>query len=102
MADSQNPAYAYQKAHLNDDKKTEIIAPTVIFLVIASAAVFLRYKSRRVSRLRLEADDWCVGLGLVRKVRQIVMGNLLTPPIDCDHVLYHHLLYVHEIWHGKT
>lgn len=100
MADSQN--HAYQKAHLDDDKKTEIIAPTVIFLAIAFTAVFLRYTSRHVSRLRLGADDWCIGLGLVRKECQIVMGKLLTPPMDCDRVLCHHLLSVHEIWHGKT
>lgn len=70
MVDSLESANAYQKAHLSDNKETEIIAPTVIFLVIAYTAVFLRYKSRRIARLTLEADDWCIGIGLVRICRQ--------------------------------
>ena len=75
MADPRKSAHAYQEAHLSDNEQTEIIAPTVIFLAIAYTAVFLRYKSRRVSRLKLEADDWCIGLGLVRKFRQLLWTN---------------------------
>ena len=53
MADSLESANAYQKAHLGDSKRAEIIAPTVIFLVIAYLAVFFRYKSRRIAGVRL-------------------------------------------------
>lgn len=81
MADSNQSADAYQTAHISDNKKTEIIAPSVIFLIIAYTALFLRYKSRRVSRLKLEADDWCVGLSLVGKILPIIMGYL----VDATH-----------------
>ena len=56
MADSHHSAIAYQRAHSSDNRIAEIIAPTVIFLTIAYAAVFLRYKSRRIANLRLEAE----------------------------------------------
>ena len=66
MPDSQESADAFQMAHFHDNEKAEIIAPTAIFLTIAYTAVLLRYKSRRLARLTLEADDWCIGIGLVR------------------------------------
>lgn len=56
MADSLESANAYQKAHLGDSKRAEIIAPTVIFLAIAYLAVFFRYKSRRIAGVRLGAE----------------------------------------------
>lgn len=56
MVDSLESARAYQKAHLGDDRKAEIIAPTVIFLAIAYTAVFFRYKSRRVARMKLGTE----------------------------------------------
>lgn len=76
MADSQESAHAYQKAHLSDNKKAEIIAPTVIFLTIAYTAVFLRYKSRRIARITLEADDWCIGLALITTTCFIIVYYL--------------------------
>ncbi|KAF6237601.1 hypothetical protein HO173_004491 [Letharia columbiana] len=78
MADSQESAdaYEYQKAHLSDNKKAEIIAPTVIFLAIAYTAVFLRYKSRRIARITLEADDWCIGLALITTTCFIIVYYL--------------------------
>lgn len=65
MADSQESADAYWRAHHSDNKRTEIVAPTAIFIAIAYLAVFFRYKSRRVARLRLGVDDWWIGLGLI-------------------------------------
>ncbi|KAF6226425.1 hypothetical protein HO133_009291 [Letharia lupina] len=78
MADSQESAdaYEYQKAHLSDNKKAEIIAPTVIFLAIAYTAVFLRYKSRRIARITLKADDWCIGLALITTTCFIIVYYL--------------------------
>ena len=73
MADSQESAYAYQKAHLGDNRKLEIIAPTAVFLAVAYTAVFLRYQSRRVAQLKLGADDWCIGVGLVRYLCQLLL-----------------------------
>lgn len=99
MADSEQSAHAYQEAHINENQKTEIIAPSVIFLAIAYTALLLRYKSRRVSRLKFEADDWCVGLSLVGKVLPIVVAKSLTPHMD-DHMFRHHLLFVDEIRYG--
>lgn len=53
---TRKAAFAYQRAHVGDNKIAEIISPTAIFLAIAYIAVFFRYKSRRVARLRLEAE----------------------------------------------
>ena len=86
MANSLVSAYAYQKAHLGDNKRAEITAPTVIFLAIAYLAVFLRYKSRRIAGVRLgveyvfsesslpiideniNIEDWCSELVFVKDV----------------------------------
>lgn len=70
MSDSYASAVAYQKAHIGDNKTAEIIAPTIISLIIAYAAVFLRYKSRRLARTTLQIDDWCIGVGLVGQPQQ--------------------------------
>ena len=56
MADSHDSAIAYQRTHLSENKIAEITAPTMIFLPIAYIAVFFRYKSRRITKLRLEAE----------------------------------------------
>lgn len=93
MADSQESAHAYQKAHLSDNKKAEIIAPTVIFLTIAYTAVFLRYKSRRIARITLEADDWCIGLALV-----IDLANHHWPDVDATRRLRQHASSSSTIW----
>lgn len=42
MAESQEFAYSWQRAHAGDNKIQEVIVPVVIFLVIAWAAVLLR------------------------------------------------------------
>lgn len=70
MADSHQSAIAYQKEHLRDSRKAEIIAPIAVFLAIAYVAVFFRYKSRRVAHLKLGPDDLCIGIGLVRSFCQ--------------------------------
>ena len=56
MAEMEKSAIAYQRAHVGDNKIAEIIPPTAIFLAIAYIAVFFRYKSRRVARLKIEAE----------------------------------------------
>lgn len=75
MVDSYESAVAYQKAHLSDNEKANIVAPTAVFLVVAYTAVFFRYKSRRVARLTLGADDWCIGIGLVRTSCQPLLAT---------------------------
>lgn len=76
MADSHQSAIAYQKEHLRDSRKAEIIAPTAVFLAIAYVAVFFRYKSRRVAHLKLGPDDLCIGIGLTMTTCFIMIYHL--------------------------
>lgn len=69
MATPSSAEIAYQKAHLDDDKRATVIAPNIIFTVAAIVAVVLRFESRRIARTDLKADDWWIVSGLVRRVR---------------------------------
>lgn len=75
MADAQESEDAYWRAHIRDNRTTEIVAPTLVFLAIAYAAVFFRYKSRRLAHLRLDVDDWWIGTGLVRTLCQTLLAR---------------------------
>ena len=55
----------YFLAHLNDNKKNEIIAVYVPCLFFAYSAVILRFVSRRLIKTPLQTDDWTIVLGLV-------------------------------------
>ena len=54
----------YFLTHLDDNKKTEIIAVYVPCLFFAYSAVILRFVSRRLIKTPLQADDWTIELGL--------------------------------------
>lgn len=76
MADAQESEDAYWRAHIRDNRTTEIVAPTLVFLAIAYAAVFFRYKSRRLAHLRLDVDDWWIGTGLIATTCYILVYYL--------------------------
>ena len=56
---------AYQMMHKDDSRVPTVIASGVSMAVIASAAVALRLGSRRLARVKLGADDWCIVASLV-------------------------------------
>ena len=55
----------FQKEHIDDDKRPDIISSHVICLTLACIAVSLRYVARRIGRIRLAADDWLSLAGLI-------------------------------------
>ena len=55
----------YQMMHKDDSRVPTVIASGVTMAVIASAAVALRLASRRLARVKMGADDWCIVASLV-------------------------------------
>ena len=55
----------YFLAHLDDNKKNEIIAVYVPCLFFAYTAVILRFVSRRLIKTSYQWDDWTIVIGLV-------------------------------------
>ena len=67
MASMPTPAeIIHQEKHISDDKIPNIIAANAICFPIACIAVLLRFVSRRMSKIKYEADDWLIIAGLVR------------------------------------
>lgn len=56
---------AYQKAHIADDRRADIIIAIAVCLPVAYVAVILRIMSRRVAAVPLLADDWTMMIALV-------------------------------------
>ena len=50
---------------MTDDQRPTILGLSIVFPIIASSAVALRFKARKIKRLRLEADDWTILIALV-------------------------------------
>lgn len=68
MADMPTPSQIdYMKQHVEDDRRTEIIIANVICITVACIAVFARFYSRKIIRASLQADDWFIVAGLVRR-----------------------------------
>ncbi|KAL8936336.1 MAG: hypothetical protein Q9216_004984 [Gyalolechia sp. 2 TL-2023] len=57
MALPSPSSVAYQQAHIDDDRRGGIVAVNVLTLIIAYAAVFLRYYSRRIAGTTFGPDD---------------------------------------------
>ncbi|CAF9922359.1 MAG: hypothetical protein ALECFALPRED_002066 [Alectoria fallacina] len=67
MASMPTPAEILsQEKHISDNKVPNIIATNAICFPIACTAIFLRFISRRMSKIKYEADDWLIVAGLVR------------------------------------
>ena len=51
---------AFQKAHINDSRQTEIIAVNMVLIALAAVAVVLRLYSRKICHLRWLWDDYLI------------------------------------------
>lgn len=58
-------AIAYQKAHIDDDKRLSLIITMAVFLCAALAAAALRLMARKITNAGLKIDDWMLLVGLV-------------------------------------
>lgn len=65
MAMSANEV-AYQKAHIHDSKRVNIVASISALTALATAAIFLRAYVRWTTRLRFQADDYTIFAAAVR------------------------------------
>ena len=70
----------YMKEHIRENKADEIIATNVVGLCIASVAVCLRFKSRRLLRTKIHTDDWMITVALASPRNPLKCHELLTYP----------------------
>ena len=64
--ESLPPAEAqYQLDHINQSRVHDIVSSHIACLVIAVAAIILRFISRRMSKTAIKADDWMIVAALV-------------------------------------
>lgn len=79
----------YQKQHVYDNRGPAIIASHVICFSLASIAVVLRFVSRKIARVKYEADDWLIVGGLVLTLGVMIcnlVGNTIL--FDVLHLLF--------------
>lgn len=77
----------YQLTHAYEDRRKDIIYSHSICIALAAVAVFLRFLSRYLGRIRLGADDWTILAGFIFGVGEITGGLLCEPP-SLPNVLY--------------
>lgn len=88
MASMPTPAeIIHQEKHISDDKIPNIIAANAICFPIACIAVLLRFVSRRMSKIKYEADDWLIIAGLL-----FTLGVLICDCVGLRFGLGRHLI----------
>ena len=55
----------YELAHLNDGRELSVAAAYIVCVAIILLAVIMRFVSRRIGRIKYEADDWTMVVALV-------------------------------------
>lgn len=57
----------YALAHVND--RSGLIVMTIIFIILTTGTVALRFYARKINMLRFQADDWLIVVALVSLLR---------------------------------
>ena len=78
---------AYQQAHIDDDRRVDVVISMIICLTAAWTSVVLRLISRRIAKCRLEMDDYMILVGLVRAERSLLSLVLLIN-VDCVYLQF--------------
>ena len=61
-----NPAEVqYQLEHIHEDRSSDIVISHIICMTLATAAVLLRFTSRRLCKAAILADDYMIIVALV-------------------------------------
>lgn len=55
----------YEQQHITDDRSASLIAANVVCVSLAFVAVCMRFTSRRMAKIKYQADDWLIISGLV-------------------------------------
>ena len=82
----------YQKAHMQDDRRIGIIISNVVCFVLATAAVILRFISRRLAGTKHGWDDWWMLAALVKNSQNSTV-------ISKDNMTNSFAVYIHRIYH---
>ena len=61
----------FQKGHINDDRGPMLIGVTCMFLVLTFAAVGARLAARKMTKVKLSFDDYCIFVAQVRRNLQV-------------------------------
>ncbi len=48
----------YEQQHRTDDRSAPLIAANVVCVTLAFVAVWMRFISRRMAKIKYKADDW--------------------------------------------
>ena len=56
----------YEQQHITDDRSASLIAANVVCVSLAFVAVCMRFTSRRMAKIKYQADDWLIISGLVK------------------------------------
>ena len=76
MATVSPSEIAYQQAHASDFNADGLSAFCIAGEVIVAAAVALRFWSRRISGISLEADDWTLLVAMLLSVTAIILFDV--------------------------
>ena len=69
---------AYQKAHIKDDRRGDIIVSHAICITLAFLAVILRFISRKLGKIKIQADDYTIIAALFFALGEVIGGFLGT------------------------
>ena len=75
-------AIEYQESHLYQNYTRNIGGLYIVLVVLAFLSMILRVVSRRLTKARLEADDWTFLAGAVCKDHIIVAWSVLMAMAD--------------------
>ena len=67
---------AFQEKHINDDKAPMVAGVTCMFLLLTFAAIAARLTARKITKVKLGFDDYCIFVAQVKAKLQ------LPPPRD--------------------
>ena len=57
---------AFQMAHINDNRGPMLVGVTCMFLVLTFAAIGARLTARKITKVKLGVDDYCVFIAQVK------------------------------------
>ena len=67
---------AYQKAHIRDNRRGDIIFSHAICISIAFLTVVLRFLSRRMGKVKIAWDDYMIVVAFVFALGEVIGGLL--------------------------
>ena len=56
----------FEKGHIDDDRGPMLVGVTCMFLVLTSAAIGARLAARKMIKLKLSFDDYCIFVAQVK------------------------------------